>query len=225
MAKKAARRAKRQEQRSTNWTVIGGIILVGVLGLFGLLALSLRQPDIVTVEQRCAETPEACISVGSADAPVTLIEIFDFGCPHCRTYNDETEPLIEANYIENGDVQYVIFPYALQTATLPASNAAMCANDQGQYFEFKDALFNQFDEANYLTRDSFMNAASSVDMDMDAFAACVDEQRHADTIQENIQIARDQRITSTPNFLVNGTRLEGAQPFSVFEQRIESFIN
>ncbi|MCP5099338.1 MAG: thioredoxin domain-containing protein, partial [Chloroflexi bacterium] len=93
------------------------------------------------------------------------------------------------------------------------------------YFEFADALFAQYETPGYPSRDHYITAAESVGIETDSFLACVDEGRYNDVITSNIDLARAHRISSTPNFLVNNSKLEGAQPFSVFQQRIESFIN
>lgn len=221
----ARKRKPRNQQRQTNWLLIGGIVAGGIILLTGLVYLSLQQPEIMTVELHCEQNPEACIAKGNPDAPVTLIEISDFGCTHCRTYNAETEPLIDAAYVETGSVRYIAFPYALGPATIPAAAAGLCAHEQDSFFAFKDALFDQYGTPDYLSRSSLIGAAETAGLNTAIFTQCVDEGRYTSVVQENMQIARSQRINSTPNFLLNGTRLEGAYPFAVFQQRIESFLN
>jgi protein-disulfide isomerase len=226
MTKKSSkRRSKKAAQRKTNWTLIGGVIFVGVLLLGVLFILSIQGDSIVTLEGFCKENPDKCVATGDADAPVTIVEVQDFGCPHCRSFHEETAPLIFSQYVETGQVQFIILPYALGSNTLPATNASMCANEQDSYFEFADALFAQFDTPNYLSRESLISAAEISGLDLDSFSTCVNEGRYNDVITDNIDLARSHRISSTPNFMVNNTKLEGAQPFSVFQQRIESFIN
>ena len=226
MAKKRSqRKSKKSSQNKTNWTLIGGAIVLGVVLLGALLATSLQSGNILTLEEHCKENPDECISAGEKDAPVTIVEVLDFGCTHCRTFNQETEPLIFSEYVDSGQVQFIVLPYALSSNTLPASNAGMCANEQDSFFEFAHALFAQFETPTYLSRESFISAAEASDLEMDSFSACVDEGRYNDVITNNIDLARAHRISSTPNFLVNNSKLEGAQPFSVFQQRIESFLN
>lgn len=205
--------------------VIGGVIALGAIILLGMLALALRQPQTSALQLYCENNPDACVTTGAEDAPVTIVEIMDFGCPHCRTFNRQTAPLIEEQYVETGQVRLVSFPYALRQETIPATNASLCANEQDAYFAFSDAMFERFEEPDILTRAGFIRAAEAVELDIDPFTECVDEGRYVPTIQQNIQRARAAGVTSTPNFFIDGRQLEGAQPFSVFQQRIESVLN
>ncbi|MCA9923897.1 MAG: DsbA family protein [Anaerolineales bacterium] len=227
MAKRKSSRGRssRQTGRKTNWTIIYAVVAGGIVLLGVLLFLSLQSGEIVTIEKRCEDEGAMCVAKGDASAPVTIIEILDFGCTHCRDFQNETEPLIDSEYVATGDVRFVVMPYALSGSTLPATNAALCANEQGAYFDYADALFAQYDSDNYLTRDSLISTGEAVGLEMTSFAACVDDGRYNSTITDNIDIARLNRVNSTPNFFVNGVQLEGAQPFSVFQQQIESNLN
>jgi len=226
MAKKSSRRrSSKQSERKTNWTIIYAVIAGGIILLGGLLYFSLQSGEIVTIELRCEDEDAMCASKGNADAPVTIIEILDFGCVHCRAFHVETSPLIDSQYVATGDVRFVMMPYALSGNTLPAANAALCAEEQESYFTYSDALFAQYDNPDYLTRDSLIAAGETAGLEMASFSACVDDGRYNATITDNIDIARLNRVNSTPNFFINGVALEGAQPFSVFQQRIESYLN
>lgn len=219
--KKTKTRAK---SRKTNWPLIIGIVAVGFIGLMALLVLNQRPQEILTLAERCAEEG-ACITNGEADAPVKIIEVIDFGCTHCRTFHEETEPLIEQAYVESGDVQFIYYPYALSSTTLPAANAGMCAAEQESYGGFADAMFAQFEADDARERSGILRAGEAVGLDMDAFTTCVDDGRYDDVVQENIEVARFNRITSTPTFLINGREISGAFPFETFASEIEAFLN
>lgn len=225
MAKKTARRRAKQRRRQTNWLVIGGIIVLGAVVLVGLLALALREPATGVLQAYCQSNPEACVAKGAEDAPVTIVEILDFGCGHCRNFNQQTAPLLEEQYVETGQLRLVSLPYALRAETVPATNASLCAAEQDAYFEFTNAMFERFDEPDILTQAGFIRAAQSIDLDVEQFTQCIDEERYVDVIQENIQRARAAGVSSTPNFFINGRKLEGNQPLSVFQQRIESLLS
>lgn len=205
--------------------VIGGVIALGAIVLVGMLALALREPGASGLQLYCDNNPDACVAEGAEDAPVTIVEIMDYSCGHCRNFILETAPLIKQQYVETGQVRLVSLPYALRAETIPAANAGMCAAEQDAYYPFTDAMFANFDEPDNLTRAGFVRAAEAVELDIDPFTECVDEGRYVSTVQENMQRAGAAGVTSTPNFFIDGQKLEGNQPFSVFQQRIESVLN
>ena len=226
---KPKRKRKQTEQakqtRQTNWAVIGGVALFGVIALFGLLYLNMQPKEQLTLEARCTEEETNCVTFGAADAPITMIEVLDFGCPHCRDFHVETAPLIEESYVNSGQVKFIYYPYALGSHTLPAANASLCAHEQNAYLPFVDALFSEFDIPESRSRDGLLQVASTLEIDMEEFTTCVDGNRYEDTIQENIDVARRQRINSTPSFVINGRTVSGARPFADFQQQIETLLN
>jgi protein-disulfide isomerase len=205
--------------------LIGGIAIIGLIALIGLMYLGLREPEAFSLANYCAQNPERCVTQGDAAAPVTLVEVSDFACHNCRDFYEQTAPLIEEQYVESGDVEWVALPYALRAETIPAANAAMCAAEQEAYFPFAKALFAQFDQPDTLTREGFLATAASLSLDMPGFTTCVDEQQFASVVQQNITAARRAGVTGTPTFFINDSELLGAQPFDAFRQRIESWLS
>lgn len=223
-----AKRVKQNYQgtkRETNWVLIGGIIAVGVIVLFVLLFLSLQEPEPVTLASYCNDNPDRCVTHGNKDASVTIVEVADFGCSHCRDFNEETMPLLKEQYVDTDEIYWVVLPYALSDATLPMSNAAMCANEQGAFFEYGDALFAQQSDPSLGTSTGLEQVAESLGLDVDAFSQCLSNGRYNATISDNITAARSVGVSATPTFFLNDRKLEGALPFSVFQQRIDALMN
>jgi protein-disulfide isomerase len=227
MAKKrrAARKA-RQPQQGTNWLLIGGVIAARVVvgGLFFLLYSSIQEDGVPQVTQPlseyCQENPDNCMTKGSADAPVTIVEVSDYGCGHCRNFNLDTAPLIEDLYVRPGQVQWVVLPYALGPATTPAAEASMCAADQEAFFEFHERMFEIQNEPEALTAAGFRQAAEDLELDLEAFNACFSSGKYSDTVQDNIRAASSIGVRETPNFFVNDSLLRGNAPLSSFQQAI-----
>jgi protein-disulfide isomerase len=232
MAKKRrSSRAAKQSKQGTNWLLIGGVVaaVIVVVGLFYLLYLSLQEEDVPQVTQTlsdyCQENPENCITKGSADAPVTIVEISDYGCGHCRNFNLDTAPLLEDLYVRQGQVQWVILPYALGARTAPAAEAAMCANDQNSFFEYHERMFEMQSEPQALTADGFRQAAQELELDTDAFNACLSSGKYSDVVQDNISAASRIGVRETPTFFVNDVILRGNAPLSSFQQAINSALS
>jgi len=229
MTKRAKKRKKQSAKRGTNWWIIGGVIIGGVV-LVGLIALSFRGPNQLNLETYCDNNPENCIVEGAADAPVTIVEVSDYGCPHCRDFNSETAVTIHDQFVQEGQVKWVVMPFALsnqagEAPTLPTAVAAMCAAEQDKFTAFHQAAFALQNTALYNTEEGMMNAAQTAELDEDAFANCLADNDYEDMIRRNITAAASAGVNSTPSFMIDGEILRGNQPFSVFQQRIESLLN
>jgi len=222
--KRKPRRARRDESRQTNWWLIGGIIIVGLVVIFGLLFLALQEPEPVTLTDHCLDNPDHCIFSGDADAPVRIVEISDYGCSHCRDFNLETAGLLKDLYVEPGQVQWIVMPFALNQATLPAASAAMCANDQGQFEEFHRRLFELQGNPAVFTPQGFSQLASELGLDQEAFVRCLETGVYDAIIQDNVREARLANVNATPTFFVNDKKLGGNYPLTTFQEEIASAI-
>lgn len=216
--------ARRTQARQTNWVVVIGVVAAAVIVLFGLLFFALQSRDPLSLATYCENNPDACVTRGQAGAPVTVVEVSDFGCGHCRDFHEQTFPALTTAEIESGRVQWVALPFALFDERLPAANASMCAAEQGAYFEYSDAMFANFGLSDNLSPAGFMRAAESVGLDMSAFEACVDDGRYINTIQSNRAAARQAGVTGTPIFFINGVSLGGALPLETFQARIAAAL-
>lgn len=235
MAKRArsSRRARREESKGTNWLLIGGIVAVGLVGLFALLFVTLQEQDsprpteeILSqpLAEYCEENPGNCVTNGADDAPVTIVEVSDYGCGHCKNFNVETAGLLEDLYVTPGQVKWVILPYALGPQTAPAPAAAMCAGEQDRFFEYHRQLFEQQGSPQFMTAAGFQQAAEIAGLDSEAFNACFQEGKYNNTVQENVIAAAAVGVDSTPTFFINDVMLRGNQPLTAFQQQINAII-
>lgn len=228
--KKVVRRTKKQE-RQTNWIIIGGVIAVGVVALFVLLALSLSEGDTDTetetsasLAEFCADNEANCVSEGSSAAPVTIVEVSDYGCGHCKNFNLDTADLIRAQYVDTGQVRWITLPFALGDQTAPAAEASLCAADQERFPEFHKTLFEQQENLAALTFDGFKEVAQSVGLNMESFNNCYEGRTYASQVSANRRIAAQAGVAATPSFFINGELLEGNRPLSLFQQQIDLLL-
>ncbi len=162
-------------------------------------------------------TPEGLPYLGSADAPVVLTEFTDFACSHCQMYNLQTEDGILQDYVATGQVQYVLHYYSNGSpVSLQATDAAMCAADQGAYFQFQRAFF----EGPVTTREGFITLAQELGLDTEVFTTCWDASEHRNELLNHIQAARKMGVTATPTFKVNDQFVIGHRP-DLIRQTIE----
>jgi protein-disulfide isomerase len=120
-------------------------------------------------------------------------------------------PPVEEEFIESGEAKLEVRPLAIVGEESSfAAQAALCANDQGMYWEFQDTLYaNQAGEnqgAYSIERLKLMAAA--LDMDTGSFNQCLDSRRYASAVAESTREARDAGVSKTPTILVNGQEVE-----------------
>ena len=157
-------------------------------------------------------------SLGPDDAPITIVEFSDFQCPFCRRFHSETYQALLDAY--PGQIRFVYRNLPLTSIhpdAMPSAIASLCANDQNVYWEYHDKLFS----SETLTRDTFIQYATDLNLNVDEFSACLDSGKHDENIQQDMDFALNLGVQSTPTFFVNGLAIVGAQPLSSFTQIID----
>ena len=157
-------------------------------------------------------------SLGADDATVTIIEFSDFRCGFCGRFARETLQPLLASYDES-QVQFVYRDFVIfGQASYEAALAAECADDQDQFWAFHDLIF---DNQQGLSRDLYLTWATDLEMDVDQFTTCYDEQTHRDEITADFEYGQSLGLTGTPTFFINGRAVSGAQPQEVFKSIID----
>ncbi len=72
-----------------------------------------------------------------------------------------------------------------------------------------------------LGRNAYIQYAADLELDGEAFEACLDSGKFDDFIRKDMAFAMNLGIQSTPTFFINGLAVVGAQPFDVFKQVID----
>lgn len=158
-------------------------------------------------------------ALGPSDAPITIIEFSDFNCPYCRRWHEDALPVLMAAYPDQIRFVYRDLPVVGGGAVgLEAAQAANCAGDQGQYWEFHNLLFSG---TFGLSRDAYEQYATSLGLDPQALEECLDTGYHEAEVQADLRYALQLGVNSTPTFFVNGIAIVGAQPAEVFQQVID----
>ncbi len=158
---------------------------------------------------------------GPRDAPIVLVEYTDYQCPFCNRVQPTITALMERY---DGQILHVFknLPLPNHDQAQLAGEAAYCAQDQDQYWQFHDWLFQN---QRTMNRETMIAQAGELGMDAEAFQACIEKQTYAGRIVSDAQEARSFGITGTPGFLVNGRVLSGAQPLDAFEKIINEELD
>ena len=155
--------------------------------------------------------------VGGAAAAVTLIEFSDFQCPYCQRAHMVLKQL-RGEYGDRLRMAFKQLPLGIHAQARFAAEVALCANDQGKYWEAREWLYSHREG---VTAEAAKEWAKGAALDVPAFARCVDDHLRAPAIDGDMALADQIATSSTPAFFVNGRLIEGARPVEHFRQVID----
>ena len=156
-------------------------------------------------------------SRGPENAKVTIVEFSDFQCPYCSRAHDTVEAVMQA-YAGKVRLVFRQFPLDFHKMAPKAAEAALCANEQGHFWDFHDTLFKNQQK---LEVQNLKEHAAALGLDGTKFAACLDGGKLAQVVQEDMAAGRKVGVTGTPAFFINGVMLSGAQPIDEFKKVID----
>jgi protein-disulfide isomerase len=130
-------------------------------------------------------------------------------------------PLLEAEYVKTGKVKYVVHPFNLgRPETALATEAAWCAHDQGKFFEYEHALYENQGQIAY-NQKTLADLAATVGVERESFAQCLSSRKHQADVENARRAAVNRGIMSTPTFFINKQRVEGNQSIDAFKRAID----
>ncbi|MFH1866865.1 MAG: thioredoxin domain-containing protein [Patescibacteria group bacterium] len=182
-----------------------------------------RQPvDLVADIQPANQTGSLTISpqdpsLGLVEAPITIIELADFGCSHCAQSAFIVEKFVRDNLTQVRLIwKDFILPVHPQSAE--AAEAAQCAARQGKFWEYQQYLFANQDR---LGSEFYSTLAQNLSLDASKFNSCLVNNETLPLIQFNQQEINSLGLKETPSYIINGQLYNG----EVTEAALTSFLN
>jgi protein-disulfide isomerase len=212
-AKERREERQREARRTQQMYLVGGLVVTAVL--IALLFFSANQPaeapipaDAVAryqgIEQ--GQDEEGFPRLGSGTAPVKVVEFASFGCPGCAQFHRDVYPqLLER--VKSGDVSYTYVPLLTGEGNVNgAARVALCADDQGKFWETHDTLFSWQNVyvANAFNQNRLTSGVRALGLDEGRINGCVNSQPISDLITR----AASKDVTTTPTLRVNNTLVE-----------------
>lgn len=157
-------------------------------------------------------------SLGSAAAPVRVVEFVDFSCPYSKEENSIIRELALANP-DRVRLQVRNFPVdELHPDARAAAVAAACAGEQGKYWAMHDSLFaSQNDQGSFSAAD-LRRYAIGAGVDGGKYDACLKADKLAAAVAADHDAGIALGVTGTPTFFVNGYKIDGAIPADIWQK-------
>jgi protein-disulfide isomerase len=204
--------------------VIAAIALIGVANL-------LRGDDNNTSSNTPIDIPEHTApadgtTLGNADAPVTIYEYSDFQCPYCRVAAAEIVPRLDTEYLATGKAKLIfkIMAFIGQESRW-AAEAALCAGEQGKFWEYHNKLYEEQNGENKGTFvvENLKRFAQEIGLNEGDFNTCLDAEKYAAQIADGMDEATNRGVNSTPTFFVGQTQVD--TNFDAIAKAIEAVLN
>lgn len=151
------------------------------------------------------------VSLGDANAPITVVEYASFTCPHCANFHKTVWPQLKANYIDTGKVHFVFREVYFDRVGVWAAMIARCA-PQDRYFGIADHLFNRQREwtsggSPEETVQNLFAIGRQAGLSDGQMTECMSDRAYAEALVAEYQKNSEaDDITSTPAFIINGEK-------------------
>jgi protein-disulfide isomerase len=147
-------------------------------------------------------------ATGPATAPVTIVEFSDFQCPFCSRLTPTLDQ-VKKKYGDKVRIVFRQFPLPMHQNAQKAAEAALCANDQGKFWQLHDAMFgNQA----ALGVDQLKAKAVELGLKADDFNKCLDSGAKVAVVEADKKAGSEAGVNGTPAMFINGRFLSGAVP-------------
>ncbi|HET8732623.1 MAG TPA: thioredoxin domain-containing protein [Anaeromyxobacteraceae bacterium] len=142
------------------------------------------------------------VPIGDPKAPVVIYEYADFECPFCQQLRPKLEAFVKRN---PGRVKLVFRPFPIpgHPNAETAAEAAEWARDQGIFWPFHDAMF---DNPKKLDVESLVLLADKLGKDGESLRQALADRKYRDRVQSGLIEGRRAGVAGTPTIFWNGRR-------------------
>ncbi len=167
-------------------------------------------------------------SLGPSNAEHMVIEFADFQCPYCALasglpswisqYKNQYGDLIDVaknikDLAKQNKIRFVYVSMSfLGQESIDAAQAALCANEQGKFWEFHEGIFkastSPAEDTGRYSKENLKTIAKSISgLDLVKFNADLDDDKYLPSVQKIAQTASSAGISGTPTLFVDGQQV------------------
>lgn len=200
--------------------------------------------------EQVVATPQGGFLMGNPDAPVKLLEYASLTCPHCSDFTKNAADPLKAKYVKTGQVSWEFRNFVLNPLDVAATLLARCQGP-GPFFKLTEQAYadqqkwlGQFsatskpdmDRIAALPQDQqFVALAKAAGLDQFFRArglpeakieACLTDKAGLDTILAiRDRGTKEDKVTGTPSFLINGKPQEGVFDWTGLEAKLREALS
>jgi protein-disulfide isomerase len=137
---------------------------------------------------------------GNVSAPITLVEFSDFQCPNCKRAVKVMELLLQ-QHPDKVKLVHMDFPINPSGISRVVAHGGVCAQAQGRFWDYHDRAFQEQETLGHASPSAL---ASALGLDMERFAACMNDPSTRRKVAASEAQAKTLGITATPTLFVDG---------------------
>lgn len=165
-------------------------------------------------------------SIGSPNAPITMVEYSSLTCSHCAAFHTDTLPSIKRDYIDTGKLRMVFWDFPLGNLALAATMIARCSG-QDNYVPITNALF--LSQKTWANSDAPFDAIAGIarlsGMSINDIEKCLDDRELLAAIEAKAKEAESLLgVKSTPTFFIEGQMVPGNLPYEDFKDLLDKAL-
>jgi protein-disulfide isomerase len=178
--------------------------------------------------EKAAETPTTpVVEPTPTPQPVEIVIYTDFQCGHCWMLHSQVEAELLRLYVDTGmaRLDMRLLP-ALGPDSLRAAEAALCASDQAQFWEYREAIFAAWRQVgrDAYSEEELRNTAEQLGLNEEAFSTCLIGGAKRAEVEANMDLAQVDGVSNVPTVFIDGTKLIGAKPLEIYTELIEGLL-
>lgn len=182
------------------------------------------EPDMKHVNSDALKVKDTDFAIGSAKAPVTIIEYSSLTCPHCAHFHKDAFSKLNEEYIKHGKVRYVLRDFPLNAPALLAAKIAHCAG-KDRYFDFIKTFFEWQDIWAFTQKypQEIEKIAALGGIAGEKYKACSQNKAIENfIIGREMEANKELNIAETPTFFINGEKYTGGKDYAFFKKAIDA---
>jgi len=170
---------------------------------------------------------------GKADTNLVLVEFSDYECPFCARHATGVAAQLDKEFVGTGKMRHVFAnnPLPMHHNAKLLATAAICAGEQGKYWQMHDVLFASKPQ----TKEDIVELAGKLPTNIELLQNCLNNNTEAaKRIEAESEQAKRLGLQGTPGFALGHSDaagqvhveklIMGAIPFEVFKKAINESL-
>ncbi|OGH88322.1 MAG: hypothetical protein A3J93_04675 [Candidatus Magasanikbacteria bacterium RIFOXYC2_FULL_42_28] len=160
--------------------------------------------------------------LGNPTAGIVVVEFVDFKCPNCSA----ALPIMKQVLQKYGHkIKLIIRDFPVESTHPGAgqlAEIANCASEQGLYWVAHDWFYAHQTELNgVLSTEQIKVVAGQIGLDYNKLSVCLRQSTIKIEVNRDYVDGYSAGVRGTPTFFINGKKVEGVIPFTVWDKFLE----